>query len=367
MSNAPAHLRAFEMTAPREPLALVTRDVPELQPGQALVRVAGCGVCHTDLGFYYDGVRTRHALPLTLGHEISGVVEAVHGADAALVGAAVVVPAVMPCGACDPCRRGRGNICTRQVFPGNDLHGGFATHVVVPAAGLCRVPGFTGDADAPLGASGVALRELSVLADAVSTPWQAIRRSGLGAGDFAVFVGAGGVGGFGVQLAAALGATVAALDVDDARLEALRAHGAAITLNVRGTDPKDVRKQLGAAAAERGAPRTEWRIFETSGTAPGQALAFALLNHGAYLGVVGFTLATVEVRLSNLMAFDARAEGTWGCLPELYPSALELVLAGKVRIAPFVERHPLSTIGDVFEALHAGHMRRRAVLVPDLG
>ena len=67
------------------------------------------------------------------------------------------------------------------------------------------------------------------------------------------------------------------------------------------------------------------------------ASAFALLNHGAYLGVVGFTMDAVTVRLSNLMAFDARAEGVWGCVPSLYPSALELVLSVGVRIAPFAE------------------------------
>jgi len=267
---------------------------------------------------------------------------------------------------CAVCRDGRGNICSAQVFPGNDLHGGFATHVVVPARGLCRVPGFAGDAAAPLGRSGVSLAELAVLADAVSTPWQAIRRSGLAAGDVAIFVGAGGVGGFGVQLAAALGAHVVALDVDAARLAPMREHGASLAIEVRGRAPKDVRKEIAAFAKAAGAPAVRWRIFETSGHPAGQELAWGLLNHGAYLGVVGFTMESVSVRLSNLMAFDARAEGTWGCLPELYPSALELILAGRVRIAPFVERRPLSSIDAVFGALARHELSKRPVLVPDL-
>ena len=66
--------------------------------------------------------------------------------------------------------------------------------------------------------------------------------------------------------------------------------------------------------------------------------------HGATLSVVGFTMDKVEVRLSNLMAFDARAIGNWGCPPELYPAALDLVLDGKVAIKPFVEAHPLDDI-----------------------
>jgi 6-hydroxycyclohex-1-ene-1-carbonyl-CoA dehydrogenase len=355
---------AWEMTAPKEPLRRVERPAEEVGPGQALVRVAGCGVCHTDLSFWWDGVRTRHALPLVLGHEISGVVEAAGAGAEALVGQAVVVPAVIPCGRCEACRDGRGNICPKQVFPGNDLHGGFATHVVVPAEGLCPVPGYAGDPDAPLGRSGVSLRDLSVLADAISTPWQSIQRSGLRPGDVAVFVGAGGVGSFGVQLAAALGAKVAALDVDDVRLERMRAHGAACTVNVRGKDAKAVRKEVSDWAKASGLPSTRWKIFETSGTGPGQETAFSLLNHGAYLGVVGFTMDTVTVRLSNLMAFDARAEGTWGCLPSLYPSALELVLAGKVQVAPFVERRPLDTINDVFAAIRRHEIARRPVMVP---
>lgn len=357
-------VRAFEMTAAKEPMRAVERVVEEIPDDQVLVRVAGCGVCHTDLSFWWDGVRTRHPLPLTLGHEISGVVERAGRHHADLAGRAVIVPAVIPCGRCAACLQGRGNICPKQVFPGNDLHGGFASHVLVPGAGLCVVPGFSGNADKPLGASGVSLAELSVIADAISTPWQAIRRSGLRAGDVAVFVGAGGVGGFGIQLAAALGAHVVAIDVSPERLALVREHGASLAIDARGRAAKDLRKEIAAFATAGGAPATQWRIFETSGTTAGQETAWGLLVHGAYLGVVGFTMEPVSVRLSNLMAFDAKAEGTWGCLPELYPSALELVLAGKVRIAPFVERHPLGAVNEVFGAIRRHEVKRRPVLVP---
>ena len=72
----------------------------------------------------------------------------------------------------------------------------------------------------------------------------------------------------------------------------------------------------------------------------------------------------VEVRLSNLMAYHARALGNWGCPPELYPAALELVLDGRVKVGQFVEKHPLKEINKVFEDVHAGAIKRRAVLVP---
>ena len=86
--------------------------------------------------------------------------------------------------------------------------------------------------------------------------------------------------------------------------------------------------------------------------------------HGATLSVVGFTMDKVEVRLSNLMAFDARALGNWGCPPELYPAALDLVLDGRIAVKPFVEPRGLDEINDVFHAVHQREMRKRAVLVP---
>jgi len=99
----------------------------ELEPGQVLVKVAGCGVCHTDLGFLYHGVRTKKPMPLTLGHEISGKVVETHPDDTSdLKGKKVVIPAVLPCGECLLCKSGRGNMCLSQIMPGNDLHGGFA-------------------------------------------------------------------------------------------------------------------------------------------------------------------------------------------------------------------------------------------------
>ena len=139
---------------------------------------------------------------------------------------------------------------------------------------------------------------------------------------------------------------------------------AALTLNARTLNPRDIKAAIQAFAKERHLRLTEWIIFECSGTKVGQETAFSLLNHGATLAVVGFTMDKVEVRLSNLMAFHARALGNWGCPPELYPAALELVLDGRVKVGEFVEKHPLTAINQVFEDVHAGKVKRRAVLVP---
>mgnify|MGYP003704353617 CR=1 FL=1 len=164
---------AWVVEKPGTPMVFQERE-EQAGAHEVLVRVAACGVCHTDLGFFYDGVPTRHPFPLALGHEISGtVVEAGEGAESWL-GADVVVPAVIPCGECAACRAGRGQICPKQVFPGNDVHGGFATHVRVPARGLCRVPDLTDPARNP---AGLTLDALSVVADAVARRASAPLRS----------------------------------------------------------------------------------------------------------------------------------------------------------------------------------------------
>ncbi|MHC5210689.1 MAG: 6-hydroxycyclohex-1-ene-1-carbonyl-CoA dehydrogenase [Planctomycetota bacterium] len=354
-------IHAWTLRDPAEPLELLERDeVPGA--GEVLVEIAGCGVCHTDLGFLYDGVPTRHPLPLTLGHEISGsVVEA--GPDAGeWSGADVVVPAVIPCGDCKACKVGRGSICPKQIFPGNDVHGGFATHVRVPSRGLCRVPDLT---DRSVNPQGLDLATLSVIADAVSTPYQAIKRSKLIKGDIAVVVGAGGVGGFAVQIAAALGAHVVAIDTDPARLEPMRSHGAELTLDASELDFKAMRKAVKAFTKEHDVSSWDTRIFECSGSPQGQQTAFGLLGHGGYLSLVGFTPAKVEVRLSNLMAFDAVAEGNWGCLPEHYPAVLQLVLSGKVALPPFVQQRPLASINETLIELHQHGTPRRVILIPE--
>jgi 6-hydroxycyclohex-1-ene-1-carbonyl-CoA dehydrogenase len=340
------------------PLERISFEPPEPQEGHVLVEVAGCGVCHTDLGFLYGGVRTNHPLPLALGHEISGhVVTAGRGVQGWL-GKSVLVPAVLPCGECELCARGRGTICRNQKMPGNDIDGGFASHIEVPAQGLCEVD------EVRLGALGLALADVCVVADAVTTPYQAVRRAGVWPGSLAIVVGVGGVGSYAAQIAAAHGATVVAIDVDSDKLAALEQHGVALTINACEGDARAIKTAITAFARERRLPETEWFVFECSGTSAGQLTAFGLLVHGATLSVVGFTMEKIEVRLSNLMAFDARAIGNWGCPPELYPAALDLVLDGKVEVRSFIEPRSLDDINAVLEAAHHHAFKRRPVLVP---
>ena len=353
----PIDAHRWLMTAANAPLERAAFRA-EAGPDEVVVEVAGCGVCHTDLGYLYDGVRTKLPLPLALGHEVAGrVIEAGPGAEGWL-GKPVIVPAVLPCGECDLCRRGLATICRGQKMPGNDIQGGFATHIVVPGRGLCPVD------ETRLEDAGLDLAEVSIVADALTTPYQAVLRAQVEPGCLAVVVGAGGVGGYCAQIARAFGAKVVAIDVDEARLAAIAGRGAELTLDARALDGKAIKAAITDFAKRSSLPTTEWRIFECSGTASGQLTAYGLLVHGATLSVVGFTMDKIEIRLSNLMAFDARALGNWGCPPELYPEALDLVLTGKVAVKPFVEPHRLDHINEIFAAVHRHEIRKRAVLVP---
>jgi 6-hydroxycyclohex-1-ene-1-carbonyl-CoA dehydrogenase len=346
------------MTEVGQPFEKVFFDLTDPGPGEVCVEVAGCGVCHTDLGFLHGDVKTNSELPLALGHEISGrVIAAGQGCEASL-GKSVIIPAVLPCYECDLCQRDLHNICRSQKMPGNDIQGGFASHITVPGHCLCEVD------EAELAAVGLELADVSVVADAVTTPFQAAAQAGIQPGDVAIVVGVGGVGGYAVQIASAMGATVIAIDVDSAKLESYRDHGAALTLNATEYDARSLKKAVQAFVKENDLRTTEWKIFECSGSAPGQATAYSLLTFGATLAVVGFTMAKQEFRLSNLMAFHAKAQGNWGCAPSYYPDALKLVLEGKVAMKPFTQQYPLSDINQIFADAHAHKLTARAILVP---
>ena len=342
------------MTALDADFQLTETDFPTLEADKAFVKIAGCGVCHTDLSFWHYGVKTKKELPLTLGHEISGTV--VDG-PAEWVGKNVIIPAVLPCGECELCKKGRSNMCQKQLMPGNDFHGGFASHIKVPSRFLCSVP------DQLL--TKYPLEKLSVIADAISTPYQVIKKSELEAGDLAIVIGVGGVGVYAALIARIFGAKVLALDIDDEKLQTAKNNGVDKTMNVKGLDIKAIKEQVREIAKELGVSRYGWKIFEMSGTKQGQELGFNLITFTSTLSIVGFTLDKTEVRLSNLMAFDAKLIGTWGCKPELYPEVVDLIATGKLEIEDFIETFPLSKINEVFRNTLNHAYRKRSILVPD--
>lgn len=346
---------SWRLVEPGRPLEVSQGAAKVPGAGEVLIEVAGCGLCHTDMGFIDGAVKTAAELPLVLGHEISGrVLQAGAGAEDWL-GKDVLVLPVIPCRNCAMCAAGRGNVCSNQSMLGSSMDGGFASHVTVPAAGLALVETLP---------DGHELADIAVVADAVATPLQAIRRAGVSAGDLVAVVGAGGLGTYACQIAAATGATVIAADIDDARLERLLEYGAAAVVNVRDLSPRDVRSRVRELAKALGAPALGWKIFECSGTTAGQETAYGLLGPAGTLAVVGFTRDMVTIRLSNLMAFDATAFGSWGCPPELYPEAIDLVTSGRVKVLPFTRKIPMTEINDVISQAHGGGDPRRTILVP---
>jgi 6-hydroxycyclohex-1-ene-1-carbonyl-CoA dehydrogenase len=342
------------MESPNEPLVRKEWAIDSVEPDDAVVAIAGCGLCHTDITFYTGSVKTNVS-PVILGHEISGTVVAAGDNYKALEGKQVIVPAVLPCGECDLCRAGRGNICRAQRMPGNDFDGGFASHIVTPARFLCELPDDLGKCE---------LYELSVIADAVTTPYQSLLKSGLEKGDLAIVIGVGGLGTYMVQHAKNAGATVIAIDVDDAKLENAKQMGASYTLNSRDMGEGDVKKAVREMVKENKLPKVGWRVFETSGTAPGQATAFALLTFAGTLGIVGFTMDKLNVRLSNVMAFDADIFGNWGCKPEHYPAVAKDALEGRINLKDNVEPRPLETINDVIPLALDHKLEKRVIFTP---
>lgn len=342
-----------------EPGKLVRTQIPtpDLTSGEALVEIRGCGVCHTDLSYFYMGVPTIQKPPLSLGHEIVGVVVA---GDPQLLGKEVIVPAVLPCNNCDICQSGRGNRCLKQQMPGNSMgiYGGFSSHIPVPAKDLCVVHE----------RKGVPLEHLAVVADAVTTPYQAAKRANIKAGDRVIVIGAaGGVGGFMTQIAKGMGAkAVIGVDINEEKLEFMKGYGADFTINPRGKSAKEVKDLFKTYCKEHGLPSNYgWKIFEVTGTKPGQELALSLLSFVGMLVVVGYGTDETSYMLSKLMAYDAELIGTWGCPPAAYPHVLEMCVSGTIALAPFVETRPMSQIAQVFEDAHHGRITKRVVLTPD--
>jgi 6-hydroxycyclohex-1-ene-1-carbonyl-CoA dehydrogenase len=356
MAKIPDKINTWQMVEPGK-LVKTTIPVPELKPGEALVEVAGCGVCHTDLGYFYDGVPTVNKPPLTLGHEIAGTVVA---GDAKFIGKEVIVPAVMPDNTCPICLAGRGNRCLAQKMPGNSMgiYGGFSSHIPVPSADLCVVPD----------RKGIPLANLAVVADAVTSPYQAAMRANIKPGDLVIIMGVtGGLGVYATQVCRAMGAKeVIGIARNPDKLQRAMEFGATHVISSKDKDTKAIKDEFRAYCKTKGVPSNAgWKIFEWTGTAGGQNIALELLSFIGVLVICGFGMQKNEFSLSRLMAFDADIVGSWGCLPKYYPAVLDMVLSGKINIAPFVETRPMSTIQKAFEEAHSTSLMKRIVLTPD--
>lgn len=326
------------------PLTVEEVPTPEPGPGEALVRVAACGVCHTDLHYLDHGTPTFKEPPLVLGHEVAGVVAALgEGATGVAEGDRVLLPAVLPCGDCAACRTGRANICEDGKMLGNHVDGGYAEFLAVPARDVFVLP------------EEIPLEEGAIIADALTTPYHAVvNRGEVRPGDEVVVVGCGGIGLNLVQVAAAMGARVTALDIAADKRDWALELGA-----VRALDPaaeerpeKVVRRATGGADV----------AFEAVGKAETQALALGTLRAGGRLVLVGYSPESLPLNAGRVMFRELDVVGSLGCPPVDYPRAIELARQGRVKVAELVtHRFPLDAIDEAFDTLRRGEAVRSVV------
>src|SRR5512146_2193884 len=319
-------------------LAIEEMPTPTLRDGEVLLRVAACGLCHTDLHYLDHGVPTFQKPPIILGHEAAGTIERIGpGVSGVAPGERVLAPSVWACGRCRYCRAGRENLCADLVMPGNHVHGGFAEFLAVPAKELVRLP------------PELPFERACVIADAVSTPYHAVKRRGeVRAGDTVAVVGCGGVGLNVVQCAATSGATVIAVDLNDARLELARELGASHTINPKGIErvDKEVRKLTDGGVDV---------AFEVVGNPKTIDLAFNLVRKGGRLVVVGFSHDPAPLNVAKLMFYEMEVVGSLGCGAGLYPEIVAQVVAGRIRLEPILSgTFPLERINEGFDHLRRG-------------
>ncbi len=339
-------MRAAVFEGPGRPLVVTEVPTPVIGSEAVLVRVTACGICHTDLHYIDHHVPTFKTPPLILGHETAGVVEEV-GAEVEGLhpGDRVLLPAVLTCGRCAQCRRGRENICERMVMFGNHVDGAYAEFVTAPAKDVFVVP------------SEIPLDEAAIIADAVSTPFHAVTvRARVQPGEWAVVVGCGGVGLNVVQVAGATGAVVIAVDLVEHKLALARQLGARYTINPREVEqvPKAIRKLTDGGADV---------AFEAIGNPQTIGLAFDSLRRGGRLVLVGYSQLPAELNAAKTMFFEMEILGSLGCRPVDYPRIIAMVQAGTLRTAPLIShRLPLAEINAGLDLLRQGKAIRALVL-----
>jgi 6-hydroxycyclohex-1-ene-1-carbonyl-CoA dehydrogenase len=331
-------MRAAVFHGANQPLELADIPTPRPGPGEALVRVAACGLCHTDLHYLDHGVKTFKTPPLVLGHEAAGVVaELGSGVSGWAPGDRVLIPSVLSCGRCGYCRAGRENLCDVLVMLGNNVDGAYAEFVAVAARELIRVP------------QGIPLEQACVIADAVSSPYHAVKRRGrVRAGDVVAVVGCGGIGLNAVQCAAVSGARVIAVDPNPQRLAIAEQLGAWRTVNPRevGRVDKHVRTFTTAGVDV---------AFEAVGSPPTIEMALSLLRRGGRLCIIGYSAETAILPAARVMYYELEIVGSLGCGAGEYPEILGLVAAGRLQLGPIVSGTiPLERINEGFDRLRRG-------------
>jgi propanol-preferring alcohol dehydrogenase len=330
-----------------EPLRLEEVPVPEPSGAEVRLRVAACGVCHTDL-YIAETDRLSVTRPRTLGHEVAGYVDAA-GPDAQRAlrrarisdGDAVLVFGGWGCGDCRECHGGNEQRCARGSSPGFQQDGGYAEYMLVPDARHL-----------------VPLRRLdpveaAPLADAGVTPYRAVQRAKrwLSPGARVLLIGMGGLGQFAIQYLRSIpGLTIAVRELDPDKLAIAERLGA--DLGVLGGDPSLVSHGLGSAVDV---------VFDMVGSDESLDYAAGNVTPGGLICLVGEAGGRIEFSMAQPPMESSLTSAAWGSLSDLRDV---VGLAGRHRIRWNVERVPLRDVALAHQRLRTGDVDGRLVLVP---
>ncbi|MFY1672492.1 S-(hydroxymethyl)mycothiol dehydrogenase [Plantactinospora sp. WMMB334] len=347
------------------PVELATVVVPDPGPGEAVVRVQACGVCHTDLHYREGGINDD--FPFLLGHEAAGIVEQV-GAGVTDVepGDFVVLNWRAVCGTCRACRRGRPWYCfathnaaqKMTLTDGTELSpalgiGAFVEKTLVHAGQCTRI-------DPAARPAAVGLLGCGVMAGLGA----AMNTGGVTRGDSVAVIGCGGVGDGAVAGAALAGATtIIAVDTDPRKLEWARGFGATHTVNARETDPVEaIREATGGFGADV--------VIEAVGRPETWKQAFYARDLAGTVVLVG--VPTPEMKVPDLPLIDVFGRGgalksSWygDCLPDRdFPMLTSLYLQGRLDLDAFVtEEIALDQVEEAFGKMHHGDVLRSVVIL----
>ncbi|MGQ4434434.1 MULTISPECIES: S-(hydroxymethyl)mycothiol dehydrogenase [unclassified Streptomyces] len=357
-------VRAVVARSKGAPVSLETIVVPDPGPGEALVRVEACGVCHTDLHYREGGINDE--FPFLLGHEAAGVVESVgEGVTEVAPGDFVILNWRAVCGDCRACRRGRPQYCFNThnagqrmtLLDGTELSpalgiGAFAEKTLV-AAGQCT------KVDRAASAAAAGLLGCGVMAGIGA----AINTGNVGRGDSVAVIGCGGVGDAAIAGSRLAGAArIIAVDIDDRKLEKARSLGATHTVNSRTGDPVEaIREVTGGFGADV--------VIEAVGRPETYKQAFYARDLAGTVVLVGVPTPEMKLELPLLDVFGrgGSLKSSWygDCLPSRdFPMLIDLYLQGWLDLDAFVtETIALEDVEKAFERMHGGDVLRSVVLL----
>ncbi|WP_181803650.1 S-(hydroxymethyl)mycothiol dehydrogenase [Streptomyces shenzhenensis] len=357
-------VRGVVARAKGEPVGIETIVIPDPGPGEAVVRIQACGVCHTDLHYREGGINDE--FPFLLGHEAAGVVETVgEGVTDVEPGDFVILNWRAVCGQCRACLRGRPWYCFNThnamqkmtLTDGTELSpalgiGAFAEKTLVAAGQCTKVDPAVSPAAAGLLGCGV----MAGIGAAINTG--AVTR-----GDSVAVIGCGGVGGaavLGSRLAGA--AKIIAVDIDDHKLQTARSLGATHTVNSRETDPVEaVRELTGGFGADV--------VIEAVGRPETYQQAFYARDLAGTVVLVGVPTPDMKLELPLLDVFGrgGALKSSWygDCLPSRdFPMLIDLYLQGRLDLGAFVsETIALDGIEEAFARMHKGEVLRSVVVL----